>query len=102
MQGKVFFVGFFLFFAHVSIWPPPTTHLVSKRQQLATPPTHLFAYVILEWSLKKHYSWEIFDFLHSFSVLFYVQRQNHCGHHHCALCHAAPAKPNSSETRSLP
>ena len=42
---------FFLFFAHVSIWPPPPTQLVSKHQHFFTPPTHLFADVILEWSL---------------------------------------------------
>ena len=30
---------FSMFFAHVSIWPPPPTHLFSIRQQLATP-TH--------------------------------------------------------------
>ena len=37
MQRKVFsFYIFFLFFAHVSIWTPPPTHLVSKRQYLAT------------------------------------------------------------------
>ena len=42
---------FFLFFAHVSIWPPPpTTH--PPFQQLATP-IHIFTAVILEWSLLK-------------------------------------------------
>ena len=47
----------FLLFAHVSIWPTPPTHLVSKHQHLATPPTHIYADVILEWSLSRrvHY-----------------------------------------------
>ena len=40
---------FFLFFAHVSFWPPhPPTHLVSKVSNWPPPPTHLFADFILE------------------------------------------------------
>ena len=35
---------------------PPPTHLVIKHHHLATPPTHLFDDVILEWSLKQNSS----------------------------------------------
>ena len=41
---------FFLFFAHVSILPPPPT-LLANVSNWPPPPTHLFADVILEWSL---------------------------------------------------
>ena len=48
---KLYFVGyFFLFFAHVSILPPPPTFLANVSNW-SPPPTHLFADAILEWSL---------------------------------------------------
>ena len=53
----------FLFFTHVSIWPPSPAHLVSKRQQSATPPTHRFADIILEWSLTTCTEVEFSNFL---------------------------------------
>ena len=37
---------------YVSILPHPPSHLVSKRKHTALP-THLFDYVIFEWSLIK-------------------------------------------------
>ena len=43
---------FFLFFPHVSIWPPLPTH--PPCQQLTTPPTQLFADIILERSPTKY------------------------------------------------
>ena len=45
------FSFFSSFFYNVKILLNPPTHHVSKRKHLHTPPTYLFANVIIEWSL---------------------------------------------------
>ena len=47
---RIFFpwIFLFLFFAHISIWSPPPTHLVRKYQHLANP-THPSTYWHKPW-----------------------------------------------------
>ena len=59
---KVNLVFFRFFFPsaydYISILPYPPTHLVRKRKHFAKP-THLFDYLILEWSLRAIFLFDV-------------------------------------------